>query len=390
MKNFQFILAASVCAAFGIANAAGTVKTYTVEAAFAADEVMNWNVAGASRSLSGISLSGVVTATAAVQSGSLERVATVSRRGEGIPAASLFRAAGNSAPVTVTIGPAPVMGVGVKFEGGAGRITALDGNGNILATATADAAAFAGIRSSAKEIAGVVIESPASAALAVSVALKPVIANDVFFVNQLFQDLYSRVPSASELAEKVEALRTGTMTRAEIAAGMLTAGEFHDSASYLAKCFLALMQRDADFPRWSQITAVMRQGASRDAALAAFLSTPEFTAAYPASLGDAAFVAKVSQDMIGREPSTAEIETWTNQIAHGSSRAEIVDTFLQSHQLETRLAGRINVSLCYLALLRGASDTATLDRGAAALDGGKSLTDIVSSVLSSPEYAARF
>jgi hypothetical protein len=376
MRHFQLIFAGAVCAAFGVANAAGTVKTYNAEAAFVADEVINWVAADASRTLSGTGSSGVVTATAAAQSGSLERVA-----------ASLFRVAGNSGSVTVTIKSARVMGVGVKFEGGTGRIAALDGNGNILATATSDAAAFAGIRSSATEIAGVVIDSPA--AFAVSVALKPVIANDVFFVNQLFQDLYSRTPSAGELAEKVDALGNGTMTHAEIAAGMLTAGEFHDAGGYLAKCFLALMQRDADFPRWSKINAVMRQGVSRDAAIAAFLSTPEFVSAYPAGLSDAAFLGKVSQDMIGRQPSSAEIEMWTNQLAHGSSRAEIVDTFLQSAQLETRLAGRINVSLSYLAFLRREADTETLDRWTRALDGGASLTDVVNSVLSSAEYASR-
>jgi hypothetical protein len=380
MKHLQFILAGTVCAAFGIANAAGTLKTYNAETAFVADEAINWSVTGAadaSRTLSGTGSSGMVTANAATQSGALERVA-----------ASLFRVAGNAGPVTVTIKSPPVMGVGVKFEGGAGRITALDGNGNTLATATSDAAAFAGIRSSAAEIAAVVIESPA--AFAVSVATRQVIASDAFFVNQLFQDLYGRMPGASELAEKVEALRTGTATRAEIAAGMLIAGEFHDAGGYLAKCFLALMQRDADFTRWSKINAVMRQGVSRDAALSAFLSTPEFAAAYPASLSDAAFLAKVSQDMIGRQPSSTEFEMWTNQLAHGNSRAEIIDTFLQSPQLETRLAGRINISLSYLALLRRESDPQTLDHWTRALDGSASLTDVVNSVLSSPEYASRF
>lgn len=352
MKHLQIILAGTLCAAFGIANAAGTVKTYNAETAFAADDAINWSgAAGASRTLNG---------------------------------------AGNSGPVTVTLKSAPVMGVGVKFEGGPGRITALDGNGNILATAASDAGAFAGIRSSVAEIAGVVIESPATAAFTVSVATRPVIANDAFFVNQLFQDLYSRMPGASELAEKVDALKTGTTTRAEMAAGMLIAGEFHDSGSYLAKCFLALMQRDADFPRWSKINAVMRQGVSRDAALAAFLSMPEFAAAYPASLSDANFLARIAQDMIGRQPTSAELEMWTAQLAHGSSRAEIVDTFLQSAQLEGRLAGRINVSLSYLALLRRESDTETLDHWTRALDGSASLTDVVNAVLSSPEYASRF
>lgn len=393
MKRFQFVAAAAVCAAFGIANATGTVKTYNVEAAFAADEVIDWNAAGSAdsaRTLIGAGSTGVVAATAAVQSGTLERVATASRPGDQTPSATLLRAAGNSGAVTVTFGSGPVMGVGVNFEGGAGRISALDSKGHILATAASGAVAFAGIRSRVNEIAGVVIESPAGAAYAVGVALKPVAANDVFFVNQLFQDLYGRMPGARELEEKVDAIRAGTTTRAEIAAEMLTAGEFHDGAGYLAKCFLVLMRRDADFPRWSQMYSAMRQGASRDAALAAFVATPDFAAAYPAGLSDAAFVAKIHQDMLGTQFGATELQMWTTQIARGGSRAEIVDTFLQSPEIETRLAGRINISLCYLALLHREAGSETADRWTVALDGGAPLTDVINSVLSSPEYAARF
>jgi hypothetical protein len=390
MKAIQYILAAIFCAAFGIANAAGMVKTYTVEPAFAADDVIEWSVAGAADAPQTLSGAGGAVAAAAVQSGNLERVPTVSRlAGDRSASATLLGPAGILGPVTVTFGSGPVMGVGVHFEGGAGRITAKAANGNILATAVSGADGFAGIRSSLKEIAGVVIESP-TARYSVSVALTPLTANNVFFVNQLFQDLFGRMPSARELEDTVDAIRTSTMTRAEIAAGMLTSGEFHDRASYLAKCFIALMRRDADFPRWSLINSLMRQGASRDEALAAFLATPEFTAVYPASLGDAAFVTKIHQDILGRRPENSELETWTTQIARGCTRAEIVDTLLQSPQLEARLAGRINISLSYLTFLNREAGAETLDRWAAALDGGAPLTDVINSVLSSSEYASRF
>jgi hypothetical protein len=392
MKGFPLILAGTFCTAACIANAAGTVKTYSVEAAFAADYVLDWNVAGpadTSRTLKGSAAKGAVTATSSLQSGSLERVMTISsREGDRSPAATLFHAVGSAGPVTVTFGSA-VMGVSVRFEGGAGRIAAQDASGNTLAIALAGPTSFAGIRSSVKEIAGVVIEGP-DAAYAVGVALKPIAANDVFFVNLLYHDLYDRLPTESELDEKVEALRSGVMTHADLAASMLTSGDFHEQGGYLAKCFLALAQHDPDFQRWSQIYTLMRQGASKDAVLSAFMATPEFGAAYPPTLSKSDFVSRIHQDMIGRQPEAAELEAWTAQLASGGSRADIVDTFLRSPQLEERLAGRVNISLVYLALLRREAGDDTMGRWSAALNGGTPLTDVINSILSSAEYASRF
>jgi hypothetical protein len=281
------------------------------------------------------------------------------------------------------------MGVSVRFEGGAGRITAQDAGGNTLGIALAGSTSFAGIRSSVKEIAGVLIEGP-GAVYAVGIALKPISANDVFFVNLLFHDLYDRLPTQSELDEKLEALRTGTMTRADIAASLLTSGDFHEQGGYLAKCFLALAQHDADFQRWSQIYTLMRQGAAKDAVLNAFMATPEFAAAYPPTLSNGDFVARIHQDLIGRQPEASELEAWTAQLASGGSRSEIVDTFLHSAQVEERLAGRINISLVYLALLRREAGDDTMSRWSAALNGGTPLTDVINSILSSAEYASRF
>jgi hypothetical protein len=282
------------------------------------------------------------------------------------------------------------MGVGVRFESGSGRIAARDANGNVLATAVSGTTSFAGIRSSLKEIADVVIEAPAGAAATLSFALRAVTANEVFFVNQLFQDLYGRGPSAGELDERVEDLRAGTMTPAQMAAGMLTAGEFHDRAGYLAKSFLALLRRDADFASWSQIYALMQGGASKEAVLGGFMSTPDFAALYPAALSDAEFVAKVHQEMLGRQPEANELEMWMAQIAGGSSRAAVVGSFLESPEVEGRMAARANIGLSYLALLRREAGSDTMERLTAALAGGAPLTDVINAILTSPDYAARF
>jgi Domain of unknown function (DUF4214) len=393
MRGLQFSLGTCVCVVLGIANAAGTLKTYTAEAAFAGDDAIDWSVAGASdspRSLSGTAARGTVAATATVRSGNLERVPTASRHADDRPVtATLFRADGNSGPVTVTFGSGPLMGVGVRFEGGTGRIAGLDSHGNVLAGVTAGATGFVGIRSSVKEIAALVIDSPA-AAYTVNIALGPVTASDVFFVNQLFQDLYGRMPAASEIEDRVDAIRNGSVTRAQMAAGMLTSGDFHEMGGYLARCFLALVRHDADFPRWFQIYNLMRRGASQEAVLAAFLATPELSAAYPADLPEAAFIAKVHQDILGRQPESSELETWTSQMANGGTRAEVVNIFLQSPEVEGRLAARININLCFLALLRHEASPEAAEQWMAALDNGAPLTNLIGSILSSLEYAARF
>jgi len=284
-----------------------------------------------------------------------------------------------------------------------GRMSAYDAAGNLLGTTTVAGTAtsgtadngspFIGIRSSLKEIAKVEIASSIAHGFTIGglkLGLPPIVENDWFFVNQLFQDLYGRAASAAELSDALNALKEGTSTRAQVAASLFESAEFHDNASFMVKCYLALIQPDPDFVQWSQILKLIQGGATQDNVLAAFMSTREYAAAYPADLSDGAFVGKLHWNLLGRDAEAAELDSLAAKLAQGELRRDMVEEFLRSSEFELRIAGRVDTSLGYLAFLRRGGEAAAIDRWTGKLNSGSSLTDLIGDLISLQEYVARF
>jgi hypothetical protein len=232
--------------------------------------------------------------------------------------------------------------------------------------------------------------SPSAAIGGLKMGLNPSADNEARFVKQVFLDLYGRAPYPAELSVNLIALKQGTSTRAQVAESLFAAPEFHDNAGFLVKCYAALLQRDSDFAQWSQILKAMQGGATQDNALAAFMSTPEFAAAYPAGLSDGAFVTKLHQKLLGRNPDSGELDSWAVKLSNGGSRPAMVETFLRSPEFEVHIASRVNATLAYLAFQRRAGEAAAIERWAGKLDNGASLTDLIGDLISLPEYVARF
>jgi hypothetical protein len=418
MKNLRFILAAAFFAASGSLQAAGTIKTYAAEAAFETDDAVDWIGLGAairgqnalqlSGTFSGaVSASGSVVVSGSVATGNLRRTETASDSLRNSSSGERFLSTGpKSGPLTIDFAPGPVMGVGVEIkpnEAGAftGRMNVYDAAGKLLGTATVTGKAtasadyvapFMGIRSSLKEIAKVEIDASSASGYTISglkLHIHPIIDNSSFFVNQLYQDLFGRAPSAAELSDNLDALKQGA-TRAQVAASLFHSPEFHDNAAFLVKGYLALLQRDPDFVQWSQILKVMRSGATQDSALRALMNTPEFLGAYPDGMSDGAFINKLYRNLLGRDPESADLESWISKLGRGATRRDVVDLFLKSPEFEVRIASRVNTSLAYLAFLRRGAEPAGMNRWTEALKTGASVTDLIGGFISLPEYVARF
>ena len=231
--------------------------------------------------------------------------------------------------------------------------------------------------------------NPSPSVSGVKMGVNP-ITDNALFVKQIFQDLYGRVPYPAEMAATLDGLKEGTSTRAQVAASLFNSAEFHDNAGFLVKCYTALLQHDSDFAQWSQILKAMQSGASQDSALAAFMGTPEYAAAYPDAMSDGAFVTKLHQKLLGRDPESAELDSWAVKLAQGARRPAVVEAFLRSPEFEMRVASRVNTSLAYLAFLRRAGEAAAIDRWTDKLNSGASVADLIGDFISLPEYAARF
>jgi uncharacterized protein DUF4214 len=381
MKALKLISTTAILLATSFSlNARGSIKTYVHEASFAADDSIDFAAAG-NTSNGGTSVSGMVEVSGGTSPNG---------------ALTFFFASG------------PVRGVGVQIEGTAGaafngRITAYDVAGNLLGSATlsgrvtslrADGVApFMGIRSNTVEIAKVEIDANSAHGYTISglkLAQKSVIDNHAFFVNQLFLDLYGRTPSASELAGYVNGLKDGSMTRVQVASTLFHSPEFHDNAGFLVKCYRALTGRDPEFLQWAQILKVMQGGVKQESALEAFMSTPEYAALYPAALSGNELIGRLHQNLLGRDASAAEMESWTAKLNQGTTRTAVVEEMLRSAEYEARIAGRVNTDLAYLAFLRRSGDAGAVERWSSQLNAGGSVVELLDEVLSQPEYLARF
>jgi hypothetical protein len=409
MRKSRFILAAAFLAASASLQAAGAIKTYLVEAAFASDETVDWiGLPPTPRDEDAQLPRASNRATSPNGSVAVNVRMALAPLPNPSPDGRLVETDPKSGRLTVAFTSGPVMGVGVRIQAnGAGpfthRMNAYDAAGNLLGTATVsgmttsaraeNASPFVGLRSNVKEIAKVEVDAASASGFTISgvkLGLKPITENDWFFVNQQFQDLYGRAPYGPELMGHLNALKQGSSTRAQVAATLFLAPEFHNHAGFLVKCYLALMQRDPDFVQWSQILRLMQSGATQDNALTAFMNTPEYAAVYPASMSDGSFVTKLYQNLLGRDPESADLESWLSKLANGTARHDMVLTFLRSPEFEVRIATRVDTSLAYLAFLRRTADPAGMNRWTEALKTGSSITDLIGALISLPEYVGRF
>jgi Domain of unknown function (DUF4214) len=213
--------------------------------------------------------------------------------------------------------------------------------------------------------------------------------NPAVFVNRLFLDLYGRDATPSELALSVDALREGT-ARAQVAARLFESPEFHDHAAFLVKLYHSLLKHDPEFTQWAQIFQVLHDGATQDDAVAAFMNTPEYAGAYPRSLGDAAMMSRLYQQMFDHAPDPGQLNSLTSQLAQGATRRDVVEGLLHNAEFEQHIAGRVNATLVYLAFLRRAGSPTEIARVMESFQTGATMVDVIGSILLLPEFTARF
>jgi hypothetical protein len=100
-------------------------------------------------------------------------------------------------------------------------------------------------------------------------------------------------------------------------------------------------------------------------------------------------IAKLLQQMFGRAPEAAEMNRWATRLTHGIDRREVVGELLRSPEFESFASNRVNATLVYMAFLRRSGNAGVIGPLSESLQSGVSLADLISSVLQSPEYAAR-
>ncbi len=167
------------------------------------------------------------------------------------------------------------------------------------------------------------------------------------------------------------------------------------NAEAIARIYLAAYGQAPDL---AGLLAYTQQADAGTVSLAQIAAAAPVSAQFLAggTLSDAQFVTKLYEDADGRAPDPAGLAGYTQALASGQSRGQVLLSIAESPEARVHsqaVAGNANdatVSRLYEAIDARAPDPGGLAAYGGALDGGQGVAQIAAAMLASPEYAARF
>jgi uncharacterized protein YkwD len=178
--------------------------------------------------------------------------------------------------------------------------------------------------------------------------------DDAGFVTLLYQNVLDRAPDAAGLTEWLGRLAAGA-DRAGVTLGFADSREFSTRSEAQATAFAqgrspgawaddvfrlyqATLGRAPDAAGFLDWLGRLGDGAPFLTAVAGFTGSREFANTYGA-LDDAGFVTLLYQNVLDRAPDAAGLAAWTDRLATGTTRAEVVQGFAQSREFSAATAG---------------------------------------------------
>ena len=169
--------------------------------------------------------------------------------------------------------------------------------------------------------------------------------SDLAFVTQLYNNVLDRAPDQGGLENWMGAL-SGGFSRAEVVMGFSESREFINATFQSAlefsregyrsewtddvyRLYRATLDREPDVAGLENWTYWLAGGRPITDAAALFVASPEFQRTY-GTLSDAEFVTLLYNNVLDRAPDQGGFVNWTNALAAGMSRADVVAGFSQS------------------------------------------------------------
>lgn len=174
-----------------------------------------------------------------------------------------------------------------------------------------------------------------------------------------------------------------------------------DPASQVARLYQAGLGRPPDQDGLGHWTGAIQNGATPSRLAASFLGSPEFTSRFGQSLGDAEFVQRLYQNVLGRLPDPGGQAHWTGVLARGADRAAVLADISESAENRQTTAPLVQAGLwqldpaaaqaarMYDTVLGRLPDAGGLAYWTDALGGGSlGLQDMANGFVASPEFQA--
>jgi hypothetical protein len=162
------------------------------------------------------------------------------------------------------------------------------------------------------------------------------------FVTALYTNVLGRAPDAAGLSYWQTQLDGGTATRPQVLASFSESAENEANtpasanAQSAARLYWAELGRAPDTAGLKFWTSQLSSGAATLTTEAdALASSPEFAARFP-NLDNAGFVTQLYQNVLGRTPDAAGLNTWTTALASGTTRGGVTTSFSESTEAKAR------------------------------------------------------
>ncbi len=204
------------------------------------------------------------------------------------------------------------------------------------------------------------------------------------FVRRMHLDAFNRQPTATELYSGVANLTNGQLPEV-YANGLISGSTYQTRTGGVIRLYQAIFLRRPDTAGLQYWWVDVNKGTSLKRIADIMVNASEFQILY-GSLNDTAFVELVYENVLGRDPSSADTAYWVGELSSGRrSRGQVMVGFSESPEYKSITANHVKVIGPYFALLRRVPSLADI-----AAWGPSSSQTIVSAIVKSYEYAARF
>ena len=198
------------------------------------------------------------------------------------------------------------------------------------------------------------------------------------FICSVYQVLFSRAPTASELSNAVASLvKAETPTRTSVADEVLASAEHRNDL--LSGYFQTYLGRPVDSSGLASFGGLFASGATDEDVQAAILGSAEYFAR--AGGTNAGFVAALYRDILNRSPGSAELTSWETALAAGASRGQVAMSFLTSAEYRSDL-----LSGYFQTYLGRPVDSSGLASFGGLFALGATDEDVQAAVVGSPEF----
>ncbi|HEU5149001.1 MAG TPA: trypsin-like serine protease [Iamia sp.] len=205
------------------------------------------------------------------------------------------------------------------------------------------------------------------------------------FVRRMHLDAYNRQPTTSELYAGVYALDSGQQSPQVYARRLLDQTTFQNRTGGVVRLYQAIFLRRPDTAGLEYWWKEVNRGVSLTRVADLMVRAPEFRTLY-GDLDNAAFVRRVYQNVLDRNPGPNELAYWVGELDSGRrSRGGVMIGFSQSPEYRAKIGTRTRVIADYFALLRRVPSTADIEYWS-----GQSSSTLATTIVRGWEYANRF